>query len=379
MWYVTHGPASLDGFIGKASVEEARKWAGGPLIIYGSTGTGKSTLARLLAAERGWELVEVTDENIHQAENIANTGSLFGNQKALLIEDVDAIKDIKAVGELAEKSKNPLIMTTSDFESKRLSTLKKKSAKIQLRRPLPASIAKHLQTVCEAEGVSAEKALLEKVAKNSSGDVRAALNDMETLANGRSKVSESDASGLLPERDRESDIYRALSVIFGGRDIGAVVESTWGLSEQPKDVLWWVEENTPRLYPDKNSINDSYRSLSRADIFLGRIMRRQYWGFLRYANTMMTAGVNVSRPAKVNYTQYMFPGYFAALGRSKGVRNMEDSIASKLAPHVHASAKVIRKEYVPLFRLLLAKGKVSDEELRELYRFNDDEMEYLAG
>ena len=379
MWHVKHAPTSLDAFLGKASVEEAGKWDGRPLIIHGGTGTGKTTLARLMAAERGYDVVEVTDENIGSAENMANTGSIFGNRRMLLIENVDDIKDIKAVAAIVEGSKNPVILTTADYSSKRLATIKKRCADLQLRRPLPASIAKHLQSIADAEGVSVEKAVLDEIAKGCGGDIRAALNDLETLAKGRKNVREADTLGVKPERDRQSDIYKALSTIFGGRDFRKVVESTWDLDEELRDVIWWVEENTPRLYQDRQAICDAYGSLSKADIYMGRIMRRQHWGFLRYANTLITAGVNSSRPEKVNFAQYMFPGYFMAMGRSKGDRKLEASISAKMGPKVHASARLIRREYIPLYRLLLAKKKVATEDFRREYSLDDEETGYLEG
>jgi len=379
MWQVKYSPKSLDGFIGKAAAEKAGTWDGRPVIIHGACGTGKTSLAYLMAAKRGWDVVEVGDENIVQAENIGNTAALFGNRRMLLLENVDSVKDIKAVGELVEKAKNPLVLTTDDFSNKRLATVKKKCLEIQVRRPLPASIVKHLQMICDKEGVVVEKAVLERIAKGSSGDIRAAINDLETLATGRGKLVEADIGNILPERDRESDIYKALSTIFGGREFEKVVGSTWDLNEQPKDIIWWVEENTPRLYHDKQSINDAYHSLSRADVFLGRITNRQYWGFLRYVNVLMTAGVNSSRPAKINFTQYMFPGYFAAMGRSKGGRNLEASISGKIGPRLHVSSRVFRREYLPLYRLLLKKKRVDAEELRQEFKLEDEEIEYLTG
>jgi replication factor C large subunit len=378
MWILKHRPESLDGFLGKSAVQQARKWDGRPVIIYGATGTGKTLLARLIAAERGWDVVEVSNENMGEAEALANTGSLFGTKRLLLIEDVDSVRDIKAVGNLVEKTSNPIIMTTHDYSNRRLSTLKRKCGKLQLRRPLPASIAKYLKGVCDAEGVEVDKSVLESIAKNASGDLRAALTDLEMLAKGRDRVTSDDIEKLLPDRDRESDIYRALSTIFGGRDFKKVVGSTWDISEQPRDVLWWVDENTPRLYRDRESIGQAYGNLSRADVFMGRIMRRQYWGFLRYANVLMTAGVNASRPEKINFTQYMFPSYFAAMGRSKGLRNTEESIAGKLGPILHASTRVVKREYIPLYRLLLKKKKVTEEELQERYNLEDSEVEYLT-
>ncbi len=378
MWTIKHRPNRLDDFIGKSSVDEVRRWSGGPVIIYGPTGCGKSLLAELIVSERGWVLTEVSDENIESAKSISSTGSLWGSQRVILIEDVDAVKDIKAVGRLVDESTSPIILTTCDYASRRLSSIKKKCASIQLRRPLPASIAKYLRGICEREGVDVEEPVFELISKSCQGDIRAAVTDLEMMCVGRKKVVLSDVDGLMSERDRKTDIYKALSVIFGGRDFGKVLSSTWDLSEQLKDVLWWVDENTPHLFRDKLALCGAYRSLSRADVFLGRIKRRQYWGFLRYANALMTCGVNSSRPDKINYTQYRFPGYFAALGRTNSERGIEDSIAGRLKPHLHVSSRVVRAQYIPLYRKLLAEGALKKESLSDDYGLSNEELDYLS-
>ncbi|MCX6694838.1 MAG: hypothetical protein NTU61_00885 [Candidatus Altiarchaeota archaeon] len=216
------------------------------------------------------------------------------------------------------------------------------------------------------------------VVENSSGDFRSALNDIETLISGRSKVAEKDLE-VLSERDRTSDIYRALSVIFGGKNLGEVLQSTWDIEEQPRDVLWWVEENTPLLYKDNNAIAEAVHNIARADVFIGRINSRQYWGFLRYANALMTAGVNVSRPEKISFTRYQYPSYIINMGRSKKNRNIESAIAKKMAPAMHVSKKTFAREYIPLIKLMLEKKKVEAGELQQQFNLEEEEIEYLVS
>ncbi|MFH1404020.1 MAG: hypothetical protein ABIH11_07115 [Candidatus Altiarchaeota archaeon] len=364
--------------MGKTAVDYVRKWDGEPLIVYGGSGSGKSLLAQLTAVEKGWDMIEVDDSNINEAESIASTSSLYGGRRLVIIEDVDLIRDIKKISEFVASTKSPVLMTTQDYGSKRLSTLKRKCLGLQLRKPMVSSVVKHLQGICAAEGLDVDKSVLEAIAKNAKCDLRASVNDLETLGKGRKAIREEDLD-VLAKRDIESDIYRALSVIFGGKDIREVVESTWNIQEQPRDVIWWVDENVPYMYVDGKSVSESMEKLSRADVFLGRIMNRQYWGFLRYANALMTAGVNNSRPDKTNYSQYRFPSYFAALGRTKGVRNIEKSISEKLSPTLHASRRVISQEYIPLLKLLLKKRIVESDEVKEFFRLEDEEVEHLVS
>jgi replication factor C large subunit len=378
MWIEKHKPEELDGFYGSPkTVSFIKEWDGRPLILYGPEGAGKTLLAGLAAKFHGWDLIEVTESNIDQAEAMAVTSSLFGGRKLLLIEDVDELKQASKIKELVEVTKNPMLLTTRDYKSKKLTSVKKICLSLQLRRPMAATIANYLKEVCKKEGVEAEKEILVEIAKNSGGDFRAALNDLETLTAGKNKVTEDDLE-ILTVRDRRKDIYACLSIIFGGNELRDVVTSTWAVDEQPRDILYWITENTPALYIDKTSRAEAFTQLSKADVFLGRIMSRQYWGFLRYANPLMTAGVNINRPKKVNYTQYSFPKYWISMSKTKKTRNIESNIAAKLSPIVHASEKIVIKEYIPLFKTLV-KNRVLDDKALESYGFGEEELDYIKN
>jgi replication factor C large subunit len=378
MWVQRYRPGCLDDFISKAAVSEIRGWDGSPLIVYGATGVGKTTLVELVAKDRGWDVHLVDDDSIQSAQDIANTKSIFGGEKLVVVEDADSIRDLKALSALVVGSRSPVILTTSDYSSRRLATLKKKCKSLQIKKPLPSSISKVLALICAAEGVKCEKSVLDAVAKNASGDLRSAIHDLNALSTGRGQVLEEDLESLSQNRDRTQDIYRALSTIFGGRNLKEVISSTWDLSEQPRDIIWWVDENMPKIYREREAIGGSMEALSRSDLFLGRIQNRQYWGFLRYANALMTAGVNVCRPQKLSFTQYGFPAYFMALGRSKSQRNIEDSIAEKISPHIHTSKKQFKKHYISLFRLLISRGKMDEGALSQ-FRLTPEEVEYLSS
>ena len=91
----------------------------------------------------------------------------------------------------------------------------------------------------------------------------------------------------------------------------------------------------------------------------------------------MTAGVNANRPQKINFTQYMFPQYFANLGRSKSQRNMEEGMAQKMGPFLHVSKKVVKDQYISLLRDL-TKSETDCEHLIDLFGFSNDELNYIG-
>jgi len=380
MWSEKYKPKNFHEFVGNQKlIQDLGKynWKK-PLLIHGSTGVGKTTFAQALAKELNLEILCVRNENLDSAITASQTSSIFGGKKLILVDHVDKIGDIKKVSLLLEKTRNPTILITSDFSSRRLKTVKKSCEKLQFRKPMSATIKNILEGICKKEGIHADKEILTRIVENSTGDIRSAINDLQTVGMGKQRIEEKDLE-LIGPRDRTTDIYEVLSKVLTKGDFKQAVQSTWNLNEQPRDILLWIDENLPRIYRSKEEIAKAYHYISRADIFLGRIIRRQYWGFLRYVTPLMTGGVNISKNQDVNFTRYQFPLYFAKLGHTKKERAMKKSIAEKLSPELHASGKVIAQQYIPLLQVMLKKNKLSDEELVKEYGLNSEEIEFIKG
>ena len=380
MWVDKYRPKKIEEVLGNPKVAadlKGYKWDK-PAILYGPPGVGKSALALILAEELGFDLVEIGDENIANGRRIAETRSLFGGRKLMVFDNVDNIDNIKEVGEILKVTRNPTLLITSDFDSKRLSTVKKSCEKFQMKRPAPVSIIKLLERICKEECIEADKEALKKIAENAEGDFRAAVNDLETVAGGRKKIGLADLE-VLESRDRVGDIYKALSTILYKRDLGESIRSTWDLDEQPQNVMLWIDENLPSVVRGACEIGKSYDYLSRADVFFGRITSRQYWGFLRYATALMTGGVTVSKGDKINFARYQFPFYIIRMGQTKKERNLKKNMGKKLSADLHCSSKEVAREYIPLYRTMIAKKIIDAKEFGERYKLDVEELAYLEG
>lgn len=379
MWTIKHEPGDFSGFVGNKTVVDSLvgyQWRR-PVFLYGPPGCGKTLLVNLLAKEKGWDVVLVSNENIDSIKAVAQTSSIFGGKRLILFDDVELLRDMKKVEAVLKETRNPAIAVTSDQSIKKLAPVKNACEKVVLRKPHKASIAKHLKLICDKEGVQAPQSVLEAVTENSSGDIRSSVNDLQTLAQGR-KVLGEDSIKFLSRRDSTSDIYALLSKVYSGKDLKEVVESSWDVSEQPEGKLLWIDDNMPRIYQDAGCISDSLGCLSRASVFLGRIMRRQYWGFLRYATPLMTGGVSCNRPPRVSYSRYQFPAYYGMLGRTRKERALKAGIGIKAGPFLHVSSRVFASQYIPLLKTLLKQEKIGLDELTVLLNLTDEEAEYLA-
>jgi len=275
-----------------------------------------------------------------------------------------------------QETKNPTILITADFKNKRIAAIKKYCGSMQMTRPRSMVVAKILQVICRKEGIEADTKILNEISENAKGDIRAAINDLETVAFGRKKLTEEDLKVLSP-RDVVIDISKAMETIFKASELETAMKVMWDLTEMPSDVLPWIDEILPKVY-EENEITRGFYYLSRADMFIRRIQKQQYWGFLRYASPLMSGGVALSKekPAKPFNDYMQFPQYWAKMGRTKTERDIKNSIGGKL--HVlHVSKKVAAREFIPLFRVLLKNKKLSGEELEAEYKLNPDEIEYL--
>jgi replication factor C large subunit len=116
------------------------------------------------------------------------------------------------------------------------------------------------------------------------------------------------------------------------------------LNESPEFMVLWVDENLPIEYEDPEDLEKGYNILSKADIFLRRVKRRQYYRFWAYASDLMSSGVALAkkRPHTI-FKRYQFPSWLLKMSRSKNIRNMQNSVLSKVGEYCHVSKQFLRE------------------------------------
>ena len=375
----------LSDFAGSPSaVLQARSWAASwqdvkpqpPLLITGPTGTGKTMLAHAIASEFGWELFEFNASDLRDEasvlrilQNAAGFGSLSGARRLVLVDDADALSGTadrggaSAIAAALKSSSQPVILTASDYYSKKLSAIRGLCSPLKLSRLRQPSIISLLKSEARKKGIALTDDEAGKIASSSAGDARAALLDLS-------------ARNFSATRDRESTAYEALSVIFSSGKYSEARKAAFS-SEADHDMLkQWVSSNIPIAYSTPFEISEACHAVSRADVFDGRIGRLQYFGFLRYSTDLLSSGVALSRTTpKRGFIPFAFPEYIRALASSKGSRALRKSVLGKILRACHCSASQAQS-YLQLAR---HSAKEAPEEARAIYGFDDDEMEFLAG
>ena len=172
------------------------------VLLYGPPGVGKTALVNAAAKEFGFTIIEMnaSDTRSEKAINaIAKPATSYlaldhfsvstqNKGNILFLDEVDGIAGnedrggVSAIIEIVEKSQVPVIMAANDPDIDKLRPLKKVCLLIrfqQIRIPLLIAL---LQKICLLEHVKADFEALEHVAQNSRGDVRSAINDLQSLS-----------------------------------------------------------------------------------------------------------------------------------------------------------------------------------------------------
>jgi len=399
LWTEKYQPRKLRELAGQGqAVKTMLDWANGwkrgrpkksAILLYGATGTGKTADASALAHELGWDLIELnaSDKRTLQvirkvAGTAATTGTLFAGasgKRLVVLDEADNVYGTtdrggyRAIAELLKQTRNPVVLIAND-QYKIPWEIRGACLAINFRRLTTETIVNVLKRICRAERVEAEPQALRAIAEAAKGDLRSTINDLQTIAMGRTRLTARDITPY--RRDREANIFDVLRQLAYAKNGREARELLWRLDRPPDDALAWIDENIPRMLIEPADLVRAYDAISRADIFLTRARRRRAYGMWGYAGDMMSAGVALSREGKLKFVRFQSPSPIVRFARTRASRGVRDSIARKVAARCHVSSKEARKHYLPYLGLILKhRGGAGIAEELEL---EDAEKEYLV-
>ncbi len=226
-----------------------------------------------------------------------------------------------------------------------------------------------LEEIAHHEKIKCERGALEHLASVSGGDLRSAMLSFQAIAIGLPTVSLKDAE-VIGDRDASRIVSEAVTILLRTKEPEVAKQALQNLDVQDKELLSWLSENIPRFLSGDDLAN-AYEALARADVFYGRIRRRQDWGLLAFQKDALTFGMATAK-TKPNAGAAVNPLVrFSAKGAKK--RRLRTLIERKLFPQIHSTHAV--REYGPLLKLLLKR----DGALGKQLRLNEEEVEFLLA
>lgn len=186
------------------------------LLLTGSQGTGKTTVARAMCEELGVDYIEINgsmnggiDTLRNEIKNFASTISFTGTRKMVILDEADYLNAQSTQPALRnfmeEFSKNCGFILTCNFKNRIIEPLHSRCSVIEFKIPstqkpkLAAQFHKRACGILEQEGIQFDKAVVAEVVTKHFPDWRRVLNELQ-----RYSVTGKIDSGILANLAEEN-------------------------------------------------------------------------------------------------------------------------------------------------------------------------------
>jgi replication factor C large subunit len=402
LWVEKYRPRKIEDIIGNEEAKatfiewlKSKRRSKKSILLYGPPGVGKTALANAAAKEFGFTIIEMnaSDTRSEKAinavakpatsyvalDNFSTQNQIKGKGNILFLDEVDGIAGnedrggVGAIIKIVEEARTPVIMAANDPDVEKLRPLKKVCLLVrfqQIRIPLVIAL---LQKICLLEHVKAEFEALERIAQNSRGDVRSAINDLQSLGEGTHSLTLQDTI-MLSSRNKDISMDDTLRGFFSTKSIAEVSSLLSYSNVDYDDFLLSIGDNLPRRYTDPAELAVAYDFVSRADVFRGRI-GTEHWFLLKYFFNCLSKAAAVNPESYKPFTFISPPIRIITLFWTKGKRTMLDGICGKIGAQCHVSHGKAKHDFVPFVKELLQKQKGST--LATWFKFTPEEVDFL--
>jgi replication factor C large subunit len=221
---------------------------------------------------------------------------------------------------------------------------------VQFKAIPSRSIGPRLRYICAAEKITCSDPAILAIAESAAGDIRSAVNMLYASAIGRERIE--DLQVHTSQKDERVSIFSLITAIFHKTSDEDLMRLSYDLDDTPETVEQWVEGNM-HLLPSPTAVAKGYRSLSRADEYLGYTYRRQYHTLWRYATALMLLGVADAAEGKGIHTRIMPPERWQKMSSAKKQKAIRMITLAKFGSIMHIPQTTLRENYLDIISLLV--------------------------
>ena len=283
IWWEKHRPFSIDAFVGQEQiVEEVRLILEGkaPMqhFLFSSVepGTGKTTLAYIMAEALGWQLhkfnasskktrgIEFIEEYIIPMSRIGQWETIFFLDEAdrLTAQAQDALKGV------IEDAQGYFILTCNDIS--KVSPWLQSRCQVRTFEPIPVDqVEQRLAKVAAYEGVEADAHAIKVIAQKHRGDLRNSIGALQKAAylddkSLRKFIAELEASGF----DADLVIRLCMNEKAIQQAVQALIENRPALTRERVREVFLYAMDSPAGQKAKLKVLDA-AIVSERDILMG--------------------------------------------------------------------------------------------------------------
>ena len=445
-WTERHRPTSESHLEGNETQrQKIRKWLddwknGVPknkaILLVGPPGVGKTTVARAIAQDMGWSVIELNASDARNAASIrkaatkgATHRSLFFNPEEndkktlILIDEVDHLSGgLRSVSEsrindaikvnldsndsvqlkgdtggkaellkLLAETKQPVILAcneimglwgkSSNWRSTR-DRFQRLVTTINFDRASKDALRNIARRVLKSENVEYDTPAVEALVTNNPGDLRALVRDLQVIcASAKNSIDESIVQEYVEssERDVSVEVFPGLAKLYKSKKSEDAIKLGISIDKSPSELLNWIHWNNPSIFTNKKAIDRGNKALCQSSKMLMAMYentahRSWYW-------SSQISGLAASVVNQQDLPERLFPSYpnFLRRGTSQG----RSTIINRLTEITGASKSSVREELLPLLISLHSEtsevGNIDDFGISIDLGLTGDEHAALCG
>jgi replication factor C large subunit len=381
-----HRPKTLASLIGNEDSRLAlskwlKNWKVGakPALLTGPPGVGKSTSVYAVAREQGYSVLELnasdarTRDRLREAIGpLLENSRMFGEKMLVFLDEIDGLSGrsdyagMDYVLKFMEEATMPVVMAANWEDTQKLRKIEQKSLLLRFKPIEPRLIFVYLKSITRREDIEVKDDVLLKIAENSRGDVRQALNSLQTLAG-------SSITGSVTDHQFMSDLS-ALDSVLKAETLQSALPLFRQYDVSPYEKIRNIFDAVAAARNlSIESRAESLELIARADILLRRINAEQSWRLLRYLDRYLglaTAGKKLKRvDSSIPWNLKL------AIWNDKKVIS---GIEEKLFEVYHAGASDLASFYLPYFVAMFRSRPELFEEFIVRNGFGDSERRVLV-
>jgi len=374
-WTEKYRPSFEEELVGnEAARKKIIKWIGEwengipkkrSLLLVGPPGVGKTSIARAIALENEWDIIELNaseERNAAAIRKAATSGSVNNSlfsyegeikRSIILLDEVDHMS-----GKLAKISENriknnissdtnsadtlagdtggkaellnlisnahePIILACNDemrfwglgsgWRERRDRFLKKIDI-IQFNRVSNSDLKEVAKKVLESEGYEIDGAALERLVSINVGDIRALIKDLQSLAlesNGAITSSDIEKQISIGGRDHGIDLFPGLEKLYKSKSAKIAQSVMLNLDKTPDELIAWISWNNASIHTSSEIISSAANYLAFADSLLpvmyeNSAYRSWYWGSnISALSSGLIGNIDSKRKIFLNYPSFL--------------------------------------------------------------------------